>query len=382
MRILLRPINLLLLAGPLGFLSLEQNWGAVPTFVLLALSIIPLAGLTSGFTDALADQTGSQIGGILEALFGNAAFIILGITALSQGLVTVVQASIAGAIISNTLLVLGTSFFFGALSGKRQLFKAVTGQNYSKLLALTVVALVLPAVAEASVPGANNVGIEVSAITAVVLIVLYLVYVLFDVFHVRDYGFREDAEHERATTAIGARTGHESERDIPALLAIPGLIGALLGTFFVSQTLITVTQTVTHGDEPLTIGGFTLGTLKLSETFIGLVVIPLIGSVAEHLNAIRSSMKGDTEATIANTAGSAIQIALLAAPIFVLYSFFFASGPSGVFALLFTRLELAVFALAAFLFYLVTEDGEGTWQEGAQLMGFYAIFAGAAFFLK
>jgi len=381
MRILLRPINLLLLAGPLGFLSLDQRWGAIPSFVLLALAIIPLSGLTSGFTDAIADQTGSQVGGLLEAIFGNAAFIILGFLALSQGLVTVVQASIAGAVISNTLLVLGTSFFFGALSGRRQLFKAVTGQNYSKLLALTVVALVLPAVAEQSVPGENNVGFEVSAITAVVLIVLYLVYVLFDVFHLRDYGYHLDEEHERATTAIGARTGHQSERDIPVALAIPGLIGALIGTFYVSQTLITVTVTVTRGTEPLTIGGYSLGTLALSETFVGLVVIPLIGSVAEHLNAIRSSMKGDTETTIANTAGSAIQIALLAAPIFVLYSFF--SGGSGPkFALLFTRLELAVFALAAFLFYLVTEDGEGTWQEGAQLMGFYAIFAGAAFFLK
>ncbi len=404
MHLLFRPINVLLFAGPLGLLSERWAWGEGVTFILLALAIIPLAGLIAGFTDALADQVGDRIGGLLEATFGNAAFIILGILALSQGLVAVVQASIAGAIISNTLFVLGLAFFVGTMRGKRQIFNAETGTSYSKLLALAVVALVLPAIAEATTPGDRAVlGTQVSIIAAAVLLLLYLAYVLYDIFHINDLSYKEEkarstqaatlpninaenapiveyrAEQHQRLTATQARRERAHEDHIAPALAILGLVAALVATVVVSEPLVQVTEALTKGNVHLTLGTLDLGVIHLSELFVGLVIIPIIGTAAEHLSALRSALNGRTEITIAVTAGSAIQVALLAAPLFVLVSFFL--NPAHPFALIFAPIELAVFALAAFLFYLVTEDGEGTWLEGAQLLAFYFIFAGTAFFL-
>ncbi|MBA3824484.1 MAG: calcium/proton exchanger [Ktedonobacterales bacterium] len=406
MRILLRPINLLLLAGPIGLVSERMEWGSGLTFLLLALAIVPLAGLISGFTDVLADRVGDRIGGLLEATFGNAAFIILGILALSQGLTEVVQASIAGALIANTLFVLGLAFFVGTMRGKRQQFRAETGTNYSKLLALAVVALVLPAIAESTTPAKDMVlSKEVSIIASVVLLLLYVAYLLYDIFHLNDLEYREshgkvlrqnpklnaenapimeyraerDQPQERLTASAARREqGHEA--NLSPIVAILGLVAALVATVTVSEPLVQVTESLTHGDAPIAFGAFQLGQLHLTKIFVGLVIIPLIGTAAEHLSALRSAISGRTEITVAVTAGAAIQVALLAAPIFVIASLFL--SPDKPFALIFTPIELAVFALAAFLFYLVTEDGEGTWLEGVQLLAFYLIFAGVAFFLK
>jgi Ca2+:H+ antiporter len=403
-RILLRPVNLLLLAGPAGLISERQEWGNGLTFVLLALAIVPLAGLISSFTDVLADRVGDRIGGLLEATFGNAAFIILGILALSQGLTTVVQASIAGALIANTLFVLGLAFFIGTMRGKRQQFRAETGTNYSKLLALAVVALVLPAIAEATNGNSTVLKTEVSVIASAVLLLLYVAYLLYDIFHFNDLEYRQQhgvgvhrrrrtqlnaenapiveyrAEHaQERLTASEARREQGREANLNPIVAIFGLVAALAATVTVSEPLVTVTESLTKGNAPISFGAFQLGSLHLSEVFVGLVIVPLIGTAAEHLSALRSAMDGRTEITVAVTAGAAIQVALLAAPIFVIASLFL--NPSNPFALIFTPVELAVFALAAFLFYLVTEDGEGTWLEGVQLLAFYIIFAGVAFFL-
>ena len=408
MRILFRPINILLVAGPLGLVSERLEWGSAFTFLLLALTIVPLAGLIASFTDVLADRVGDRVGGLLEATFGNAAFIILGVLALSQGLTTVVQASIAGALIANTLFVLGLAFFLGTMRGKRQKFNPETGTNYSKLLALAVVALVLPAIAEATSQGDRNVlTTQVSVIASAVLLVLYVAYVLYDIFHLNDldYQSRRAAERQASatgtinaenapiieyraerdqsqerTTAMQARREQGREANVSPIAAILGLIASLVGTVFISEPLVQVTEALTKGSTHIAIGTLDLGELHLSELFVGLVIIPLIGTAAEHLSALRSAMAGRTEITIAVTAGAAIQVALLAAPIFVITSLFL--NPSNPFALIFQPIELAVFGLAAFLFYLVTEDGEGTWLEGVQLLAFYFIFAGTAFFLK
>ncbi len=407
MRVLFRPINVLLIAGPLGIANQVYDLGGGEglTFILIALALIPLAGLIAGFTDVLAERVGDRVGGLLEATFGNAAFIILGIVTLSKGLIDVVQASIAGAIISNTLFVLGAAFFFGTMRGKRQMFSKETAQNYAKLLALAVVALVLPAIADATAGPTQGdvVGKEVSAISAAILLLLYLTYLLFDLFHVRDLEYIQQRRAQRAArypvnpenapikefraeeglgqermTALNARRMRGKETRLNPFVAGFGLVAVLVATVYLSETLVDIARTITEEGEPIRIGLLNLGTLQLSPAFVGLVLIPIIGTAAEHLSAIRSAMDGRTEITITVTAGAAIQVALLAAPLFVLLSFVIAPRP---FALLFSPIELAVFALATFLFYLVTEDGEGTWLEGALLLAFYLIFAGTALFL-
>jgi Ca2+:H+ antiporter len=166
---------------------------------------------------------------------------------------------------------------------------------------------------------------------------------------------------------------------IPLIIALLGLVAVLVATFFVSTELAQLTTSITTGAFPITIAGVELGSITLSQAFVGLVIIPIIGSAAEHLNSIRSAVQGKTEAAVNNTAGYAIQITLLAAPILVLVSAIL--FPDHAFSFDFTPIELAVFGAATFIFYAVTEDGEGTFVEGAALLAVYAIFAVGTLFL-
>jgi Ca2+:H+ antiporter len=209
LRALVGATYLLLLAIPLGYASKFLGWGTLATFILFALAIIPLAGLTATFSDVLVerttprDNTSGKLswGGAVGAVLDNLSFIILGIAALSQGLTQVVQASIAGAIISNTLLVLGLAFFFGAGLGKRrQIFNGDRAKDYAKLLAVIVTAFVLLAFVEAADPKQQNIGSGMSVFIAIIfLVLLFASYVAYEFFHWRRFEEEEKKAHQLAT---------------------------------------------------------------------------------------------------------------------------------------------------------------------------------------
>jgi Ca2+:H+ antiporter len=445
LRALVGATYLLLLAIPLGYVSKALGWGTLATFALFALAIIPLAGLTAIFSDVLVERTTPRgdtsgrltWGGAVGAILDNLSFIILGIAALSQGLTQVVQASIAGAIISNTLLVLGLAFFFGAGLGKRrQIFNGDKAKDYAKLLAVIVTAFVLLAFVEAADPKQQNIGSGMSIFIAITfLVLLFASYVAYEFFHwrrfeeeekkakeaklaeladdgpfvegmnslLRSHGAGYELQRQTGAPVDGARlvqgintllgerqAGYElrlmEERApatrrsrIPLIVALLGLVAVLVATFFVSTELAQLTTSITSGAFPISIAGIDLGSITLSQAFVGLVIIPVIGSAAEHLNSIRNAVRGNTEAAVNNTAGYAIQITLLAAPILVLVSAIL--FPDHAFSFDFTPIELAIFGAATFIFYAVTEDGEGTVVEGAALLAVYAIFAVGTLFL-
>lgn len=378
-RIVFRWTNLLLLAIPASFVAQQQQWGTGTVFVLLVLSTIPLAGFIAAFTDALANSAGGKWGEIFEAIFGNATFIILGIQSLSLGLVGVVQASIAGALICNTLFVLGTAFFIGNMGRSSHVtFSDKSAQDYAKILALIIVALVLPAVAEQATPK-QTVTVGASLITAVVLLVFYVTYVLHEVFHIFDHTPTVNTPHtiDPNSDEILSPLAARSAVRLHPVLALPGLVAAVVATFYLSGLLTQATQTVVQGAVPLSFGPYSLGTIHFSQTFVGLVIYPIVGSLAENINVIKIALDDKSKITVANTAGTAVQISLLASPVFVLVSY--VVFPASFFSLLFTRLEIVVIALATFLYYLVTEDGVGTWLEGMLLLGGFVIFAAIAF---
>jgi Ca2+/H+ antiporter len=195
-------------------------------------------------------------------------------------------------------------------------------------------------------------------------------------------GINSLLEERRAGYELRPMEGTPSEpvrRRMPLIIALLGLVVVLVATFFVSTELAQLTANITSGAYPITIAGVELGSITFSQAFVGLVIIPVIGSAAEHLNSIRSAVQGKTEAAVNNTAGYAIQITLLAAPILVLVSALW--FPEHAFSFDFTPIELAVFGAATFIFYAVTEDGEGTFVEGAALLAVYAIFAVGTLFL-
>jgi Ca2+:H+ antiporter len=388
-----RWLYLLLIAAPLALILRAAGAGPLAVFGVAALGLIPLAGLIGVSTEALAERVGPKIGGLLNATFGNAAEIIIGLTALAAGLPDVVRASLAGSIIGNALLVLGTAMVAGGWRYRRQLFDARTAGQYASMLALVVVGMAIPSllasVGEGTRPGQGVIRgadfHQLSIGVAVILLFCYVAYIAYSVFGVHaapgsgmrpEIGELGDAEREEspakpANPARTSRSARAGGRDASLShlwhtnIWLPlGLLAAVtVVTAFVSEALV---GTI----EPLA------DQVGLSPFFVGLIVLPIVGNAAEHFTAITAATHDHMEITMAITAGSSIQIALLATPVLVL-----AGAVMGApLDLNFSLLEVAIFGLVAGIYALISLDGESTWLEGVLLCAFYLILGVGTFF--
>ena len=394
-----RWLYVLLIAAPLALILRAGGAGPVVVFVVAALGLIPLAGLIGLATEALAERVGPTIGGLLNATFGNAAEIIIGLAALAAGLPDVVRASLAGSIIGNSLLVLGTAMVVGGWRYRRQNFDARVAGQYASMLALVVVGLAIPSLlwtvgegvrlGQAVVRGDEFHRLSIGV--SVILLVCYVAYIAYTVFGVRAYPGDlphlavAEPQHSHVNDASGqARAAGEpggarrrddatksatfSERmseiwhgQIWAPIAV--LAAVTVMTAFVSEALV---GTI----EPLA------DQVGLNPFFVGLIVLPIVGNAAEHFTAITSAAHNHMEIAMAITAGSSIQIALLATPVLVLAGALIGSPLD----LNFSLLEVAIFGLVAGLYALISLDGESTWLEGVLLCAFYLILAVGSFF--
>jgi Ca2+:H+ antiporter len=346
-------INLLLVAVPICWLVRAFAPASPWVFVTAAVSLVPLAGLIGLGTEQLACRAGPALGGFLNATFGNAAELIIAIVALDDGRVALVKASISGSIVGNLLLVLGLAFFVGGLGRRSQTFHRTAATNAAALLFLAVVALVMPAVFDLSLFGtlaARPPAIDrLSLSSAVVLIAAYAGSLVYAFTARRDL-FRSDADpqapHLPTAAAIGALA-----------------VGTLLTTV---QAEILV-----HALEPA------LARFGLTELFVGMVVVALIGNAAEHYAAITAGRRDQMTLAVEIAVGSSAQIALLVAPALVLYSFALGRPMS----LLFNPFEIAAIALSVLATVIVVIDGESNWVEGLQLVAVYLIVALAVYFV-
>ncbi|MGI9059462.1 MAG: calcium/proton exchanger [Ktedonobacteraceae bacterium] len=392
-----RWLFLLLLAAPAAVIAETLHTPPLVPFVLAALGLIPLAGLIGMATETLAERLGPGIGGLLNATFGNAAEIIIGLTALAAGLPEVVRASLAGSIIGNVLLVLGSAMLVGGWRYRRQQFDPRAAGQYAAMLALVVIGMAVPSllatIGESTRPGAAVVrGNELHQLSigiALILLVCYAAYIAYSVFGLRaspndaftvsasPVGNGEDSQHDHSSSKVLEKETFPQYRTrtsgLMATLAIwwrttlwlP--IGVLAGvtavTAVVSEVLVSTIEPVAHQ-------------IGLNPFFVGLIILPIVGNAAEHFSAITAANRNHMEISMAITAGSSIQIALLAAPILVL------AGPLiGVpLDLNFSLLEVALFGLVAGLYALISLDGESTWLEGLLLLAFYLILAVGTFF--
>ncbi|GCE10616.1 calcium/proton exchanger [Tengunoibacter tsumagoiensis] len=366
----------LLLAVPATFVAEILHASPVTIFVLAALGLIPLAGLIGSATEALAEHFGHNIGGLLNATFGNAAEIIIGLAALTANQPEVVRASLAGSIIGNVLLVLGMSMFLGGWRHRRQNFSARIASEYATLLGLAVVGLTIPSllatVGEGSRPGTaviqGSALHQVSIGISIVLLFCYTAYIAYSVFGLRAAPvapLREPEQVPLLPIDLPERTSsHLLMRLWRTTLWLPLLMLAV-------ATVITalLSEVLVGTIEPLT------RQVGLNPFFVGLIILPIVGNAAEHSSAVTSAINGQIEISLAITAGSSIQIALLAAPLLVL-----AGTIIGVpLDLNFSLLEVALFALLAGLYTLISLDGESNWLEGLLLLAFYIILAVGTF---
>ena len=344
------PFTPFLLALPVTLAAELLHWSPVAVFLLACIGIIPMAAYIGEATETLAHYTNPRLGALLNATLGNAAELIITIAAIRAGLLELVIASITGSILGNLLLVLGFSMVVGGTKHGPQLFDKRSAGRNATLLVLAVTALVVPSLFSSSIGPETSVRVEALSLgVAIVMIILYVLG-LIDAVRASD----SPITHETPSGYLPKWTVTQ---------AVIVLVLATAGVVWLSEALVGVAEDVMTG-------------LGISEFFLGIILIPLIGNVAEHLVAVQMAAKNKMDLSVEIAVSSSLQIALFVAPLLV----FISLAIGNPLHLVFNSFELLALLAGIIISALVSSDGESTWLEGASLLGVYLIL-GLAFFL-
>ncbi|MCC6859482.1 MAG: calcium/proton exchanger [Bryobacterales bacterium] len=326
-------------------------------FLTAAGAIIPLAAWLGKATEHLATRTTESIGGLLNATFGNATELIIAAMALHRGLTDMVKASLTGSIIGNILLVLGAAILAGGWKHEAQRFNATAARVRATMLTLAAIALVMPALYHhLAGPGRMAAERDLSLEISVILLLTYALGLFFSLHTHKQYfsaGAGKPAE------------GHAHARvwSVRKALLVLGASTALIG--WMSEVLVGSVETAAHS-------------LGMTDLFVGVVVVAIIGNAAEHASAITAAMANRMELSVEIAVGSSIQIALFVAPLLVLLSYLLGPAPMD---LVFTPAEVVAVGLAVLITEQISGDGESNWLEGIQLVAVYLVLALVFYFL-
>ena len=347
-------LNLLLLFAPIAIVLDLLHVSPLLIFIASALAIAPLASVLGESTGNLASQCGPAAGGILSATMGNFTEMIIAFFALRAGHINVVKASLSGSIIGNLLLVLGLSLVAGGLRNPVQRFSRTTSSMNSTTLMIAVAALVMPAVFNLALFGTlqhHDVKLEnISLWTSGVLIALYLLNMFF-VFRTHRASFAAPQHQEESS-------GTSRTQAIVSL----GLATVLIAGM--SEILVDQIAPVTRA-------------LGMTELFVGVIVVALVGNAAENSTAIIMARRNRMDVSMSIATGASTQIALFVAPVLVFLSVAIGHPMS----LVFNGFEIAAIVLSVLIVEMISSDGETNWFEGAQLLAVYAIVAVAFYFV-
>lgn len=347
----------LLVFIPISIAAEFLEWGSLTVFITSGIAIIPLAVWLSTATEEIAVVTGPSIGGLLNAVFGNATELIIALVALKAGLVDIVKASITGTIISNLLLVMGLSMLLGGLRYKEQDFKPIVARVNGSSMTLAVTAIVLPTLVISTSNGVEPRAIANLSITvAAVLIIVYGLTLLFSLkthSHLYDVGILDLEE----------ASGAESTADKPNLwLWIGVLVASTVAVAFESEIFVGVVEEATQG-------------LGLTPLFTGVILLPLVGGAAEYVTAVSVAIKNNMDLSVSVAMGSSLLVALFMAPLLVLVG----QAIGQPMDLDFNPFEAVAVAIAVTVANLITLDGRSDWLEGTLLLATYIVL-GAAFY--
>jgi len=332
--------------------------GIVPQpllFFLAAVAIFPLAALLVQATEQLATYTGDTIGGLLNATFGNAPELIIALVALKAGLYDMVKASIIGAILANMLLGLGVAFLLGGYRRHIQEFNPVAARNYMTMMLLAVISLAIPSTFHNFVT-AETIKHEqyVNLAVALVLLATYLLSLVFIL-----------KTHPDLFESMGQVEEHGAEKGWSLLRAVATLLLTSVFVAFMSEILVGAVEE-------------TAKALGMSQAFIGIVVLAVVGGAAESSSAVAMGIKNRMDLSVSIAIGSSIQIALFVAPVLVLASYFMSSQPLN---LVFGRGLLGAVFLTVLIGVMLAGDGKANWFKGVQLIMVYVIMAVMFYFL-
>lgn len=358
----------LLLFIPISIAAHFLEWGALTIFITSALAILPLAIWLSTATEEIAVVTGPSIGGLLNAVFGNATELIIALAILKEGLIDIVKASITGTILSNLLLVMGLSMLLGGLRYKEQEFQPVVARVNASSMTLAVVAILLPTTVfytstVVSPDSTRNLSIAVA-------VVLIVVYALTLVFSLRTHSYLYDvgvAELEGTQPELASQPKAEKV-DPPAhkpnlWLWIGVLVASTIGVAVESEILVGVLSEATAG-------------LGLSKVFTGVILLPLIGGAAEYITAVRVAIKNNMELSVSVAMGSSLLIALFVAPLLVLVG----QAIGQPMDLDFDIFQVVAVVVAVGVANLISLDGRSNWLEGTLLLATYTVIGLSFYF--
>jgi Ca2+:H+ antiporter len=352
-------LNWLLSFVPIAFVLRFWPGVANPTvlFVCSAVAIVPVAGWIGRATEELAARVGAGLGGFLNATFGNAAELIIAGIALSKGLTSVVKASITGSIIGNILLVLGLSILLGGAKHKEQRFNKTGARTSVISLSLAAIALIIPTVfhmSAAASPGGWSPDVEhqLSLGIAVVLFVTYICVLAFTLKTHKHFFIGCEGELEEE---VEHWTGRKA---IVILLIATGVVGLL------SEFLVGTIESAR-------------ASLGVTEVFVGVIVVAIVGNAAEHSTAIVMALKNKMDLSVGIAIGSSLQIALFVAPVLVFLSYCFGRPMN----LEFSLPEIFAVVASVYIIFQISGDGETNWIEGVQLLSVYLILGILFFYL-
>jgi len=321
-------------------------------FVASSLAIVPLAAWMGHATEELAERLGEGVGGLLNATFGNAAELIIALAALRAGLHDVVKASIAGSIVGNILLVLGAAMLAGGLRRPEQRYNPAGARSQATMLTLAAIALVLPAAYQVAI-GATAIGLtQLSVSISVVLLVVYALFLGFALI-------------THPALFAGSHVAEESKTNASPIRAAAILAGSTVAIAWMSEILVGAIEPAAHQ-------------LGLSNVFVGVFLVAILGNAAEHATAVSAAMKDRMDLSLSIAIGSSIQVALFVAPVLVLASLFI--GPKPMDLAFQPGLVLTVL-LSVLVTGQVAGDGRSDWLKGTQLLAVYLVLALTFFFL-
>lgn len=347
-------LNLLLLFIPLSFLG--QYWQVADSWIFIAacIAIVPLAVLISDATEEIAGYTGPKIGGLINATMGNIPEFFIGLFGLQAGMHELVLASMAGSIIGNILFVLGVSIFCGGILHSTQTFdKAVARSNFS-LLCFAAISLVVPLAFKLTQhnPAKLEQGLSVLSFSmASIMLLIYLMGLVFSLIAGKNLFLEQD------------RNGNGKEAKWPLKYALAVLAATSFFVAIESELLVSKVEAAVRE-------------LQLPELFIGIIIVPILGNVAEHTSAVMMAVRNKVDISLEIAVGSSMQIAMFVAPLLVLISF--ALGNPLIYV--YEPFEVIAVSSAILLSLYVFQDGKTYWLEGALLTFTYVIFCVAFFF--
>jgi Ca2+:H+ antiporter len=325
-------------------------------FVAAALAILPLAGWMGRATEQLAERAGEGVGGLLNATFGNAAELIIALAALRAGLHDVVKASIAGSIVGNILLVLGAAMLAGGLRHPEQRFNASGARSQATLLTLAAIALILPAAYNAGAAAHFTGGLGFLSVSiAVVLLGVYVLFLVFSlVTHKTLFSGSFEPEHHEEHLAPWS-----TARATSVLAAATVLVA------WISEILVGAIEPTAHE-------------FGLSNVFVGVFIVAILGNAAEHATAVSAALKNRMDLSLSIAIGSSVQVALFVAPVLVLASLVIGPAPMD---LAFSAGLVLTVLLSVLITGQVAGDGRSDWLKGVQLLAVYVILGLAFFFV-